>query len=221
MAPKRSPRPQDPDNLRTTVAKFYAPGAVLYHYLTRASSAEDLYRVYRCGAAAGEPASLSSVALSLARHSQGSSLRSYVSSFISRPVLRDIIIDTRVRNPQPRHVDAALLRYSSSPSLAPPRAPSPAPGPPLAHHLQPLITSPANNMYPSLSPAPSRSSVEPHRHALAAAEGLRTGPAPPGPRPDPASVPPPPPGSCAAVVWLDQHVTVKLVPGLPAAKARA
>ncbi|KXZ49703.1 hypothetical protein GPECTOR_20g560 [Gonium pectorale] len=74
----------DPKHLRATVARYYAPGATLYHYLTRAATAVDMYRVYR----------------------------SYAASFVSRPVIRDIIIDARLRNPQPgsaphRHALAA------------------------------------------------------------------------------------------------------------------
>ncbi|PNW79227.1 hypothetical protein CHLRE_09g406900v5 [Chlamydomonas reinhardtii] len=42
---------QDPDVLRTTVSRHYAPGAVLYHYLLAAHTAEDVYRVYRSYAA--------------------------------------------------------------------------------------------------------------------------------------------------------------------------
>ncbi|GLC36397.1 hypothetical protein PLESTB_000766100 [Pleodorina starrii] len=61
---------QDPSQLRATVARHYAPGAVLYHYLTRAATAVDMYRVYR----------------------------SYNFGFRSRPVIRDIIIDTQPRN---------------------------------------------------------------------------------------------------------------------------
>ncbi|KAG2488744.1 hypothetical protein HYH03_012742 [Edaphochlamys debaryana] len=85
---------QDPEHLRSTVAAFYAPGAVLYHYLTRAATALDIYRV------------------------------SYAASFTSRPVVRDIIIDSRLRNPFPgaaphRHaLGAQVLGVTTGPGAA-------------------------------------------------------------------------------------------------------
>ncbi len=82
--------------------------------------------------------------------------RTYTASFRSRPVVRDILIDTQLRNP---HAPTAANR---------------------------------------------------HQLAAATGVGIVTGP---GSHASKAAPPPPPPaGSCSAMVWLDQHVTPKLVP---------
>lgn len=84
--------------------------------------------------------------------------RTYTASFRSRPVIRDILIDTQLRNP---HAPTAANR---------------------------------------------------HQLAAATGVGIVTGPGSHASKADPAAPPPPPVGSCSAMVWLDQHVTPKLLP---------
>ncbi len=59
--------PQDPDRIRSTVRQYYAPDAHLDHLLASASSAVQVYRLYRA----------------------------YSATCVVQPVVRDIIIDTR------------------------------------------------------------------------------------------------------------------------------